>query len=99
LGGSAVSRLVGDAQQRREKVERAKGHTRDRSWDAQRVKASYDLPKEVRDAVVEVAEAEGVPAYEIARMFLERGLEIYEAGGLEAFGKTKKVASAKHTLY
>lgn len=61
---------------------------RDRSWDAQRSKATYDLPAELIERVREIAAELGqagarVKVSDIARLLLEAGLEQYETGQLE----------------
>ena len=93
--GSVVGNLVVDA----ERQQRAKEHTRDRSWDAQRTKATYDLPPSLKDDIKEIAKNEDLPAYEIARLFLEFGLRRYLVGGLEALGAEKKTKTVEFTLF
>lgn len=61
---------------------------RDRSWDAQRSKATYDLPSELIDRIREVAEELGggeakVKVSDVARLLLEAGLAQYESGELK----------------
>jgi hypothetical protein len=90
-----VRSLVEDS----EKQQRAKTHKRDRSWDAQRTKATYDIPTQLKDDIKDVAEAEGVPAYEIARLFLEFGLSQYKEGGLETLGAEKQTKTVDFTLF
>ncbi len=87
LGGSTVSRLVGDAQQERREAR----HTRDRSWDREKRmrRYAYDLPDEVGERVKEIAEelsdrlGARVPVYDVARLLLEAGIRQYEAGELD----------------
>ncbi len=62
---------------------------RDRSWDARRSKATYDLPAELIERIREIAdelaaEHQGarVRVNDVARLLLEAGLERYEAGEL-----------------
>lgn len=92
-----VSHLVDGAKER----QRATQHKRDRSWDAKRSKATYDLPEGLKEAIKEVAEAEDVPAYEIARLFLEYGLAVYQQheDGLAGLGAEKEVKSREFTLF
>jgi len=90
-----VGRLVEDA----EKRQRATRHKRDRSWDEKRSKATYDLPSKLKEEIRTVAEGEGVPAYEIVRLFLEYGLNEYREGGLRALGAKKKVRTRDFTLF
>lgn len=63
---------------------------RDRSWDAKRARATYDLPpdliEKVRAIAGELAEARPeakVRVSDVARLLLERGVEAYERGELE----------------
>ncbi len=63
--------------------------TRDRSWDARRSRATYDLPAEliesVRAIARELADAHPeakVRVSDVARMLLEHGVEAYERGDL-----------------
>jgi len=63
---------------------------RDRSWDAKRSRATYDLPPElierVRIIAGELAKAhpeDKLRVSDVARMLLEHGAEAYERGELE----------------
>ncbi len=70
---------------------------RDRSWDAQRSKATYDLPPELIERVKEIAGeisaqvGADVPVYDVARLLLEAGIERYEAGALRFETQPKEV--------
>jgi hypothetical protein len=62
---------------------------RDRSWDAKRSRATYDLPaaliERVRTITGELAEAHPeakVRVSDVARMLLAHGVEAYESGEL-----------------
>jgi len=95
LTGSVVRDLVKDAEER----QRAAEHTRDRSWDTKRIKATYDLPAELKEEIRTIAENEDLLAYEIARAFLECGLARYREGGLEALGLEKSPKPTSYTLF
>lgn len=61
---------------------------RDRSWDAARTKATYDLPADLIERINQIAEelgAEGakVKVSDVARLLLVAGLEKYDAGELK----------------
>lgn len=62
---------------------------RDRSWDAKRSKATYDLPPELIARIKQIAGEIGarygakVRVSDVARLLLNAGLERYEMGGLE----------------
>lgn len=63
---------------------------RDRSWDAKRSKATYDLPADIIDRVRGISEelaaeypGATVRVSDVARLLLEAGLERYEAGELD----------------
>lgn len=63
---------------------------RDRSWDAKRSRATYDLPPELIERIRELAEelTEEYPdakvrVSDVARVLMEAGLAQYEAGELE----------------
>ena len=63
---------------------------RDRSWDAQRSKATYDLPQDLIERIREIAEeltadyaGAKVRVSDVARLLMEAGLERYEAGELK----------------
>ncbi len=63
---------------------------RDRSWDAQRSKATYDLPAPLIERIRDIAKelAGGAPGAkvktsDVARLLIEAGLEQYEAGKLK----------------
>ena len=63
--------------------------TRDRSWDAKRSKATYDLPPELIQKIKDIAgelgeEGAMVKISDVARLLLETGIEQYEAGELKA---------------
>lgn len=70
-----------------EESETKKG--RDRSWDAQRSKATYDLPPELIERIRMVAD-DMAAAYpdarvrisDVARLLLETGLAEYDAGNI-----------------
>ena len=56
---------------------------RDRSWDARRSKATYDLPQDliqrIRDIATELGDDEAkVKVSDVVRLLLEAGLEQYE---------------------
>ena len=60
---------------------------RDRSWDAQRSKATYDLPPVLIERIQAIAvelgtETAKVKVSDIARLLLEAGLAQYERGQL-----------------
>lgn len=68
---------------------------RDRSWDAARSKATYDLPPSLIDDIKEVAaEIEAkygkVKLSDVARLLLEAGLFQYRAGNLQINPKPRK---------
>ena len=61
---------------------------RDRSWDARRSRATYDLPaaliERIRDIAAELGESGATARVsDVARLLLESGLEQYESGALE----------------
>jgi hypothetical protein len=63
---------------------------RDRSWDAQRSKATYDLPPEIIERIKQIAEELGreharatVRVSDVAAALLAAGLDRYDAGTLE----------------
>ena len=63
--------------------------TRDRSWDAKRSKATYDLPSELIQRIKDIAgelgrEGAAVKVSDVARLLLETGIKQYEAGALKA---------------
>lgn len=67
--------------------QRARTRTRDRSWDAQRSKATYDLPESLIERIREIAEELGqdgakVKVNDVARLLLEAGLRQYESDEL-----------------
>jgi hypothetical protein len=62
---------------------------RDRSWDAGRSKATYDLPAALIERIKQIAEELGqgealVKVSDVARLLIEAGLAEYEAGRLKA---------------
>ena len=68
--------------------QRPRPKKRDRSWDAQRSKATYDLPADLIERIREIAEEMGqqgakVRVNDIARLLLEAGLRQYESGELD----------------
>ena len=68
------------------------GHKRDRSWDANRSKATYDLPADlierIRQIAAELGEAgAAVRVSDVARLLLEAGLVQYESGQLDVTPK------------
>jgi len=68
---------------------------RDRSWDAQRSRATYDLPpfviEEVRRITQEISQNFGeVRVSDVARLLIEAGIEQYEAGKLSVQPKPTK---------
>ncbi len=69
---------------------------RDRSWDAARSKATYDLPEGLIKRIKEIAEELGgegasVRISDVARLLLETGIAEYEAGNLKPKAKPKKL--------
>jgi len=61
---------------------------RDRSWDAKRSKATYDLPpsliQRIRDIADELGESgASVKVSDVARLLLEAGVTQYESGELD----------------
>lgn len=74
--------------------------TRDRSWDAQRSKATYDLPTGLIERIREISEEMAsqhnakVKVSDVARLFLEAGLARYDAGEL-----TVELKPVSFTLY
>jgi len=54
---------------------------RKRKFDKARVKATYDLPKKVKESIEEIAEQEGVPVSHLAALFLHHAVQMYKAGG------------------
>lgn len=61
---------------------------RDRTWDAQRSKATYDLPSELIIRIREIAKELGqdgvnVKVNDVARLLIEAGLDQYDAGELD----------------
>lgn len=92
---SAVEDLVGEA----DKERRSQGWTRDRSWDAEQTKATYRIPLDLREEVKKTAHDEGLSADDMARLFLEHGLQVYEEGGLAAFGVKKKPKVTEFQIY
>lgn len=80
----------------------AREKKRNRSWEkAQRtgdlVQVSYrKIPTFLRDKIKAIAEEKLVTADEVARAFLERGLEAYEAGDFEL---TPTLKTGRYTLF
>ena len=71
-----------------QKSEKSSEPKRDRTWDAQRSKATYDLPPELITRIREIAGEIGqggakVKINDVARLLLEAGIERYEAGALD----------------
>ncbi len=69
---------------------------RDRSWDAARSKATYDLPEGLIKRIKEIAaelgeEGASVRIGDVARLLLEAGIAEYEAGKLKPKAKPKKL--------
>lgn len=63
---------------------------RDRSWDQNRTKATYDLPSELIERIKEITREIGadypntkIRVGDVARLLLEAGLEQYEAGKIK----------------
>ena len=63
---------------------------RDRSWDAGRNKATYDLPPELIQRIRDIAEELAaeypnakVRVSDVARLLVEAGLQQYDAGQIE----------------
>ena len=86
VGAPAVQELVSDAQAEQDR----QAHPRDRSWDAQRTKVTYDLPPELIQRVKEIAAEIGaeysgakIRHGDVARLLMEAGLRRYEAGELK----------------
>lgn len=86
LNDSDIHKMVDDAKEKKRKSK----HTRDRSWDATRVRATYDIPSGLRERIKEIANEENVRAYDIARLFLEHGVSLWERDGLDAFDVEKR---------
>ncbi|HUM35726.1 MAG TPA: hypothetical protein PLQ85_02525 [Anaerolineae bacterium] len=56
---------------------------RNREWEKQHHKVTYwGIPPELNSQVQQLAETLGVPAGELVRAFIERGLQAYEQGDL-----------------
>ncbi len=56
---------------------------RNREWEKNHHKVTYwGIPPELNSQVQQLAETLGVPAGEIVRAFIERGLQAYEQGDL-----------------
>lgn len=94
LGDANIQELTEEG----ERALRKEKHKRDRSYDAQRVKATYDLPEGLRDTIRETAESENVAAYQLVQLFLEYCLDIYDQEGLETFGVKKKRREVTYDL-
>lgn len=67
-----------------------RGWTRDRSWDMQRSKATYDLPPGLIDRIREIADDLAsehpdarVRISDVARLLLQAGVRQYENGNLD----------------
>ena len=73
-----------------------KRRTRARKSERGRVKATWDVPRSLRDRVSEIAVEEHIPVYELVRYFLERGIEAYEAGEINF---EKSPAATRYTLF
>jgi hypothetical protein len=73
---------------------------RDRSWDARRSKATYDLPtgliERIKEITDDLAQQHGakIKVSDVARLLLEAGLERYEAGDIRV-----EPQPAKFTLF
>ena len=69
-----------------------KGKKRDRSWDAAHAVevASYRIPPELKQAVKDIAADLGVSPADIARLFLERGIDDYQAGKIDVKPQPKQ---------
>lgn len=66
------------------------GWTRDRSWDMERSKATYDLPPGLIDRVRDIADELAsehpdakVRISDVARLLLQAGIDQYESGELD----------------
>ncbi len=63
---------------------------RDRSWDASRTKATYDLPEtlisRIKDIVDELSDKQRgakIRVSDVARMLMEAGIQSYEEGQID----------------
>lgn len=63
---------------------------RDRSWDANRTKATYDLPEGLLDRIKEIVEelsdkqrGAKIRVSDVARMLLEAGIKAYDEGNID----------------
>ena len=70
---------------------------RDRSWERRQQLVAYrGIPPELQEELKGIARKLGVTVGEVARTFLEYGLEAYEQGQLEL---RPVLTTGKHTLF
>lgn len=79
--------LTTDQEQPARPIEREPEKKRDRSWDAARSKATFDLPPALIERIRKIAEELGqgeasVKVSDVARLLIEAGLAEYDAGRL-----------------
>ena len=69
-----------------------RGKQRDRTWDAAHAVevASYRIPPEMKLEVKEIAAELGVSPADVARLFLERGINDYQAGKIDVKPQPKQ---------
>lgn len=69
---------------------------RDRAWEKSHPTASYRLPIDVRDKITQLASELNISTSDLARAFLEYGIDAYMSNELELKPHLK---SGKFTIY
>ncbi len=76
---------------------RPRATKRDRSWERRQRQVSYrGIPVELQERLKEIAQQHQVTVGDIARAFLEYGIDAYDAGNLALEARQ---VTAKRTLY
>ena len=85
----AVQGLLGDAAKRerkrhmtQEEREQAEKSRAKREKDAARDRVTYDIPAELKEAIIDIAEREGVPHSGVAGILLAHAVRLYHAGDI-----------------
>jgi hypothetical protein len=75
--------VFGGMERRRRARNRTAGEAKKAQRDQKRIRATYDLPRELIDAVVAGAERELIPDSQFAAAMMIEGLKAYAAGQLD----------------
>ena len=76
----AVADLLGSTQRQQEIRRKPKAEQAKIRADATRVRAIFDVPEQVKDAISHIAEQEGLSASAVAALFLADGICRYQGG-------------------